>query len=149
MYFGTAEVFLAYVFTGNGLHNLRAGEEHVRDSLGHDGEVCEGGRVYSTAGAGTEDGRNLGNYARGHDVALENLGITGKSVDTFLNTCAARVVETDYRSAHLHGHIHHFADFKCHSLRKTAAEYGEVLCEDINEATVDCAVAGHNAVAEI
>ena len=62
MNFGTTESFLAYIFAGNCLDNFRAGEEHVADAFGHDGEVGKCRRVYRTAGAGTEDGRNLGNY---------------------------------------------------------------------------------------
>ncbi len=58
-----SEVFLADIFSGHGLHNLRAGEEHVADSLGHDGEVGEGRRVDGSSGAGAEDGGNLGNHA--------------------------------------------------------------------------------------
>ncbi len=73
-------------------------------------------RVYRTAGAGTEDGRNLGNYTGGKDVALEYFRISGKSVDAFLDTRAARVVEADYGSSHLHGHIHDFAYFQSHGL---------------------------------
>ncbi len=37
--------------------------KHIGNSLGHDGEVGECGRIYSTSGAGAEDCRNLGYYA--------------------------------------------------------------------------------------
>ncbi len=114
--FGAAEGILGHIFAGNGLHYLRAGKEHIGDSFGHDGEVGEGGRINGTAGAGTENSRNLGNYTGSEDIALENLGIAGQCVDAFLDTGATRVVKTDYGSSHLHGHIHDFADFQCHGL---------------------------------
>ncbi len=91
----------------------------------------------------------MGHYTRSEDVALEYLGISAKGVDAFLYTCASRVVEADDGSAHLHGHIHDFADFQSHCLRQRAAEYGEVLSEYVYESAVDSAVAGHYAVAEI
>ena len=43
VYCGTAEILLAYIFTGHGLHYFRACEEHVADTFGHDGEVGERG----------------------------------------------------------------------------------------------------------
>jgi hypothetical protein len=43
--------------------------------------------------------------------------------------------------------IHDLADFLCVGFRERAAEDGEVLREDVDEATVDVAVAGDEAVA--
>ncbi len=114
VYFGAAESVLRHIFAGYSLHYLGTGKEHIADALGHDGEVGERGRVNGTAGAGTEDGRNLGNNTRSHNVALEDFGIAGQCVDAFLDTCAAGVVQTYYGGTHLHGHIHDFADFQGH-----------------------------------
>ncbi len=58
-----AECFLGHVFASHGLDHLRAGEEHVADALGHDGEVSQRGRIHRTAGAGAEDAGDLGNHA--------------------------------------------------------------------------------------
>ena len=143
----TTEVFLGNIFAGNGLYNLRTGEEHVRDTLGHDCEVGEGGGVYGTAGAGTENCGDLGNNAGSHDVALENFGISCKCVDAFLNAGAAGVVKTDNGRTHLHGHIHDFADLLSHCFGEGTAEYGEVLCENINKTAVNGTVTGNDAVA--
>ena len=113
--FGATESFLSNVFAGNGLNHLRTGEEHIRSALCHDGEVGECRRINSTAGARTKDGRDLWDYTRSIDVALEDFGIAGKSVDAFLNASAARVVKTDNRSAVLHCHVHHLAYLECES----------------------------------
>ncbi|CDE07508.1 predicted acetyl-CoA carboxylase [Prevotella sp. CAG:485] len=145
---GAAQFFLAYVLARNGLNNRGAGEEHIADTLGHDGKVGESRAVNSAACTRTEDSANLRNYARCQNVALENLGVACQSVDAFLNTSAARVVQTDYRSAHGHGQIHYLADFLCHGFRQRAAEYGEVLCENIYQTAFNCAVAGYYTIAK-
>ena len=109
-------MLLVDVLTSNSLHHLRTSQEHVRCAFHHQREVGEGGGVHSTASAGTEDTRNLGDYTRGQDVALEDLGVASQGVDTFLNTCTTRVIDTDHGSTHLHGHIHHLADLLAHGL---------------------------------
>ncbi len=149
VYFGTAEGILSHIFAGHGLYHFRAGEEHIGDAFGHDGEVGQSRRVNGTAGTGAEDSRDLWDHAGGKDVALENLSVACQGVDAFLNTCATRVVEADHRGSHLHGHIHDLAYFLCHGLAQRAAEHGEILCEDIDETSVDCSVTGHDAIAEI
>ena len=55
VYLSAAEGFLGHILACHGLYYLRACEEHIGDTLGHDGEVGEGGGVYGTAGAGTEN----------------------------------------------------------------------------------------------
>ena len=146
--FGTTEGLLCYILARYGFHYLRAGEEHVGDTFGHDREVGQGRRIYGTTGAGTEDSRNLGNHTRSHDVTLENLGITGQGVDTLLDTGTTRVVEADTGRTHLHGHIHDLADFQGHRLGQRTAEYGKVLSEYINKAAFDRTVTGYDAVAQ-
>jgi hypothetical protein len=47
----------------------------------------------------------------------------------------------------LHGAVHDLADFLRVGFRERAAEYGEVLREDVDQAGVDVAVAGDEAVA--
>ena len=55
VYAGTAEVLLVDILASDGLHHLRAGEEHIRRVLHHQREVGEGGGVDGTAGTRTED----------------------------------------------------------------------------------------------
>ena len=86
--------------------------------LHHQREVGEGRAVDGTTSAGAEDTGNLGNDARGKDVALENLGVTSQGVDTLLNTGTTRVVDTNDGSPHLHTHVHHLADLLAHCLRE-------------------------------
>ena len=149
MHHGAAELVDGDVLAGDGLHHLGAGEEHVAVLFGHEDEVGQRGAVDRAAGAGAEDGADLGHDAAGEDVALEDLGVAGEGVDAFLDACSARVVKSDDRCADLHGLVHDFANLEGHGLAERAAEDGEVLGKDVHLAAVDGAVAGHDAVAEV
>ena len=149
MYACAAQVFLRHVFARHRLHHFRTGEEHIRSALHHQREVRQGGRIDRTAGAGAEDARNLRHHAGGHDVTLEYLGESAQSIDAFLDTCAARVVQAYARCAHFHGLVHDLADFFSHRFRQRTAVHGEVLCEDINQTAVYRAAAGHHAVSQV
>ena len=106
------------------------------------------GAIYSSTGTRAEDSRNLGNHSGCHDVALENLGVTCKCVDAFLDSCTSGVVQTDAGSPHFHCQIHHLANLESHGLGKRSAEDREILGENVDKASVDRAEAGDNAVAE-
>src|SRR6185437_4553765 len=83
----------------------------------------------------------------GEDVALEDIGIAGERGDAFLDAGAAAVVEADDRGADLHRLIHDLADLLGMGLGERAAEDGEILAEDEDEAAVDRAIAGDDAIA--
>ena len=74
-------------------------------------------------------------------------GITRERIDAFLDARAARVVEAKDRSADLHRDVHDLADLGGMHARQGPTEDREILAEDIDEAAVDRAVAGHHAVA--
>src|SRR5690606_13555120 len=59
----------------------------------------------------------------------------------------ARVVEADDRRPTLHRQIHDLADLLRVGPGQAATEDGEVLGEDVDDATVDLAIAGDDAVA--
>ena len=108
----SAEVFLAYVFTGYSFHYFRTCKEHIRSTFHHQCEVCQCRRINSTAGTRTEDTGNLRNDTRSEDIALEDFCVTCQSVNTFLDTCTARGIDTDTRSTHLHCLIHNLTDLQ-------------------------------------
>ena len=145
---GAAQLLLRHVLARHGLHDLRAREEHVRRLLLHDDEVGQRGRIDGAAGAGAEDGRNLRDHARRHHVALENVGVAGQRVDTLLNAGAARIVDADAGRAVAQRHVHHLADLVRHRQRQRTGRYREVLCEDIDQTSVDRTVTRYDAVAE-
>ena len=67
--------------------------------------------------------------------------------DTFLNARAAGVVEADDRRAHLDREVHDLDDLGGVGFGERSAEDGEVLREGVDEAAIDAAVAGDDAVA--
>ena len=97
---------------------------------------------------GTHDHRDLRNHAGGKDVAQEDVGVATERRDTFLDSRAAGIVQTDDRRADLHREVHDLADLLRVRLRQRAAEDREVLAEDEHEAAIDRPVSGDDAIAE-
>src|SRR5690606_7054282 len=93
------------------------------------------------------DHGDLRHHAGSEHVALEHLGIAGERGDALLDARTARIVEADDWRADLHRLVHDLADLLGMRFRQRAAEYGEILAEDEDQAAVDGAVAGHHAVA--
>ena len=146
---GTTQVFLSNVFASYGLHHLRSGKEHIRSTFHHKSKVGKSRRINRTTRTRTEDTRNLRNNTRSEDVTLENLSITRQRIDTFLNTCATRVIDTDTRSTHLHGHIHHLTNLERHGFRKRTCRYGKILCKHIHQSSFNSSVTCYHTVARI
>src|SRR5690606_26303580 len=97
--------------------------------------------------AGAHDEADLGNDAGGEHVALEHLGIAGEAGDALLDARAAGIAESDHGGADLHRHGHDLADLLRVPLGQRAAVHGEILREDIDEAAIDRARSGDDAVA--
>ena len=131
----------------DGLDDVGAGDEHVAGALGHQREVGDGGGVDGSAGAGAEDGGDLRDDSAGEGVAEEDVSVTGEGDDAFLDAGATGVVEADDGSADAESGVHDLDDFGGVGFGEGAAEDGEVLGEDEDDATVDAAVAGDEAVA--
>src|SRR5690606_34685292 len=79
-------------------------------------------------------------------IAQENIGIAAQAVDTFLDTCAAAVIQADDRRAGFHRHFHDFADFLRVDFAQRATNDGEVLRVDIDQSTIDGAPAGDDTI---
>ena len=107
---GTPKLFGRYLFVRNRLHDIRPGDEHVGAVLHHENEVCHRRAIDRATGARAHDHADLRDDARGHDVALKDLGVTSEAVDTFLNARAAGIVKAYDRSSVLHRHIEDLAD---------------------------------------
>ena len=136
------------VFAGDGFHNLRTGEEHIAVLLGHEDEVGERGAVDRAAGAGAEDGADLGHDAAGQDVALENLSETSQRAAALLDASSAGVVQADNGSTSLHSLVHNLADFQRHGFAQATSENGEVLSKNVYGTALDGTVTSHNTIAQ-
>ena len=79
------ELLKGHLLLQDCLDDIRPGHKHVARPLDHDGEVHEGRRIDSPAGAGPHNGRDLGDHPRGQDIPQEDVGIAGQGVDPLLN----------------------------------------------------------------
>ena len=149
MHARASQVFLRHILASHRLHDFRTGQEHIRGILHHQNKIRQGRRIYGTARTRPENTGNLGNHTRCLNVTLEDIGITTQGVDTFLNTCSARIIDTDTRCPHFHGLVHHLTDFLGHGLRQRASVHREVLCKHINQTPVDSTASGHDPVPQI
>ena len=141
-----AQLFGRHLFVRHRFHHIGAGHEHVRRVFDHEDEVGQGGRIHRTTGRWAHDHADLGHHTAGHDVALEHVGVTAQSGDTFLNSGTARIVQADHGSAHLHGLVHDLADFFCVCLGQRAAQHGEVLAVHKDQSAIDHAVARDHTI---
>ena len=143
---GTAQLLECHVLPGDGLHDVGAGDEHVRRLLDHEHEVGDRRRIDGAAGARPHHERDLRHDAGCLHVPPEDLRVAGERHDAFLDARAARVVDPDHRTPVLHGHVHDLADLLREDLGERPAEDREVLREHEHLATEDRPVPGDDGV---
>ena len=78
-----------YFFVSNGLHHIRSRHKHVAGIFDHKNEIGECRTVHRSARTRPHNGRNLGNNARSHRIAPENLGISTQRGNSLLNAGSA------------------------------------------------------------
>gem|GEM_PF-4879990 len=122
------------------LDDLRPGDEHVAGILDHKYPVGHGRRIDGPAGSGPHNGGNLRNHAGRHGIAIENLAVTGKGIDPFLDPGAAGIVESDKRGPGFQGQVHDLADLLGMHLAQAAGPGGEILGIGKHRPAVDQAV---------
>ncbi len=142
-----AELLEGHLLAGHRLHDVGAGDEHVRRPLDHQDEVGHRRRVDGAAGARPHDERDLRDHAGALNVPPEDLRVAGERDDAFLDARAAGVVDPDHGAAVLRRQVHHLADLLGEHLAQRAAEDREVLAEHEDLAAEDRAVAGDDRVA--
>src|SRR5437763_2382685 len=149
VYVGSPQALEIDLFVRHGLHDVGAGDEHVRDAPHHEHEVGDRGAVDRPTRARAQDRADLRHHARGERVAQEDAGVAAERDHALLNAGAARVVEPDDGRAVLEGAVHHLADLLGVRLRQRAAEHGEILREHIDQPPLDPPVPRHHAVAQV
>ena len=143
---GAAQFFLSDVFMGDGLHNVRTGDKHVRRIAHHEDKVGDRGRIDRPTCAGAHDHRDLRNHTAGQHVLLEHVRVAAEAGHTLLNAGTAAVRQPDHWGANPHGLLHHLADFLGVGFGQGAAEDREILAVDKRPAAVDQAGTGHHPV---
>ena len=146
VYPGAAQLLHRDLLAEHGLDHFGPRDEHFRYVLDDEHEVGQGGRIDGSAGAGTQNHRNLRDHAARKRIAEENLAVARQRVDPFLNAGSARVVDSDQRNAHVQRIIHDLRDFTGVHEAERAAGHGKVLCEDSDGLTADHARADDDAV---
>ena len=143
-----AQLLEGDLLAGDGLHDVRAGDEHLAGLVDHDDEVGERGGVDVPAGGRAHHQGDLRDDAGGVHVALEDLAVEAEGDHALLDARAAALVDADDRAAVLHREVEDLDDLLAVHLAEAAAEHGDVLGEDRDRPAVDGAVAGDDAVAE-
>mmetsp|Transcript_1669 Transcript_1669/g.3277 ORF Transcript_1669/g.3277 Transcript_1669/m.3277 type:complete len:416 (-) Transcript_1669:224-1471(-) len=146
MRLGATKVLLGHYLVGHGLHDVRAGNKHVRRVTHHGDKVSERGRVHCASCARAHDERELGNHARGFYVTLEHFSVATKRVYTLLDSGSTRVVQADHGCAVTHSHVHDFADFLSMGFGQRSTENGKILAENVHGAAINVAVTSDHTI---
>ena len=147
MHARAAEFLRGHRLVGDGLHHVGPRHEHVARVLDHEDEVRHRRRVDVAAGARSHDHADLGDDARRQGVAKEHFAVAPERRHALLDACAAGVEYADDRRAVLQRHVLYLGDLPGVRLRKRPPEHREVLGEHVDDAAVDGAPAGDDAVA--
>jgi len=139
--FGPAQLFLGYLFPGNRLYDIGAGDEHHGDAADHEGEIGNRGGVNRATRRGAQDGRDLRHNAGSQRVAHKYLAVSRQAGNAFLDARATGVGDADDGRTVAHGHVHDLADLFSSDFRQRPAEDGEVLGVEVDSAAVDLTVA--------
>ena len=142
-----AKLFSRDFLAGNGLNNRRAGDEHLAGVLNHVNKVGDRRGINRTASARPHDRRDLRHNTRSRRIPEEDTAVTGESVNRFLDTGSAGIVQANARRAHAHGQILYLPDLVRVLLTKGAALYRKVLRERIDKTAVNRAVTTDDAFA--
>src|SRR5262249_31388070 len=121
---------LTNLFMSHSLDHIRSCDEHVGGVLHHHVEISDRWTINSATRARPHDAADLRHDAACESIPQEDVCVTAKTYDSFLNSRAPRIVQTDNRSTHFHREVHHFADFFRVGLGKGTTKDGEILCED-------------------
>jgi hypothetical protein len=143
---GAPELFESDVLSGDRLHHVGPGDEHVRRALDHEDEIRHGRGVDGAPGARSENDADLGNDTRRGHVTVEDPTVGVEGDHPFLNARPGAVVEPDHRHAGRGGQIHHLVDLLGEHLAQRTAEHGEVLAEHTDAPAVDGAESGDHAI---
>ena len=143
---GAAQVFLAHFFAGHGLDHFRPGDEHLGIPLHHVNEIGQRRAVYSTAGAGSHDGRNLGDHTGSQGILFEHLAKAGQGIGGFLDPGTAGIFHSHDGSTGLQRHGLDLGNLVGVHFAQRTAFNREILCIHEHRAAVHRTIAGDDPI---
>ena len=127
---GPAELLSVHLLPRHRGEDVGPGDEHVGGPLDHEDEVRQRRRVGGPARTRAENHADLGDHARGTDVAPKDPPVAGRAATPSWIRAPGPVVQPDERCADRFGHVHDLVDLGRVRLAEGPAEDPEVLGED-------------------
>jgi hypothetical protein len=106
----TTQLLERDILTRDRLHDIRAGDEHVRRLAHHEDEVGHRRAVHGATRTRAEDHRDLRDHTRRLHVAPEDPAVARQRHHAFLDAGTGTVVEPHERCPGLQGEIHQLVD---------------------------------------
>ena len=142
-----AQLLLGHVLAGDRLGQVRAGERHRAAALDHRHEVGQAGDVGGAGGARAHQRRDLRDHAARHHLLAEQVARAREQrAGGLLDARAGRVEQPDHRDALAERQVAQARDLHLAGHAHRAGHHGEVVGGHGDQAAVDLAVAGDDAV---
>ena len=146
MHFSPAKLLFCDCFICHSLNNFWSSDKHIARVLNHKDKVCQSWWVYCSTCTWTHNKRYLRYYSRRINITLENLSVSSKWFNSFLNSCTTWIVHTNtWRSNEL-GFIHDFYNFLGKSFRKGTSKNCEVLWKGKSNLAIDQTLSCNNTI---
>ena len=123
----STQIIFRNFFVGYRLNYIRSRHKHIRSFIHHKNKISHGRRINGSTSTWTHDQRYLRNHTRGLNVAVKNLGVSGKSVHTFLDPRSPRVIYSNYWNFIGQSKIHDLTDFFCKSSTQGPTPASKIL----------------------
>ena len=125
------------------LDDFWAGNERLTGLVHRENKIRQRRGIHRTAGTRTHDGGDLRDHTGGHYVVIKDRAVGGRW--SFLNTAAAGVVHAHERHAGVHRQLLNPLDLHALHFAHGAAKHGKVMRKGEYSASINQAIAGHNA----
>ena len=137
---------MRHFLAGDGLDDVRTGDEEVGGVFDLEDEVGDGGRVHGTAGTRSHDDRDLGDDARGPHVALEDAPVPVEATTPSWIRAPPESLRPMSGAPLSIARSMTLQILSATTSPRLPPKRGEVLGEDEDGPTVDCAPPGHDGV---
>lgn len=143
---GATEFLVRDLFSGHRLDNVRPGNIHVAESIHHEHEIGDAGRVHRAARARTENHRYLRYNTGGKRVRAEYPGVPMERKHTLLDASSAGVVYLYEWRACLEGGLLRVRDAVRVHLTERTSQNGKILGRNVGTPPIDKSATADNPV---